>query len=104
MNSAEAVERSEEAAVRVVPLTGEALLVTSAGGVINSALIAMLASADAFATRLIAAAGQSAQLNTLQLRDLAASASMLQAARRPPPPAPAAATMVQSFPTPLAVS
>jgi hypothetical protein len=104
MNSAEFAERAEEAAAHVVPMTGEALLVTSAGGVINSALIAMLASADAFATRLIAAAGQSAQLNTLQLRDLAASASMLQAARRTPPPPPAAAPLYQQPTQQLAVS
>ncbi|MFN3583348.1 hypothetical protein [Phenylobacterium sp.] len=45
---------------------GEALLVTAVGGVMTSGLIPMLASADAFAARVLTSANQASELYALR--------------------------------------
>ncbi|WP_395943764.1 hypothetical protein [Brevundimonas sp.] len=56
------------------------LYLCAGAGVCNASLITLLASADAFAARLQASTFHSAELSTLQLRQLAVSLADLQPA------------------------
>jgi len=55
------MSKVDEDVLRLTTATGQSLLVTAAGGVVTSGLIAMLASADAFAARLLSGYGRSSE-------------------------------------------
>ena len=59
----------------------DVLLLSTGAGIANAGLITMMASADAFAARLLASTHHAAELSTLQMRNLSTSLADLSVAR-----------------------